>query len=388
MTEITVKNISELLEIEGNGVSLFFDSTDRINPVILDRVMRKVSNIRVSDNNPYYTSVDGVLLSKDGKRVIKCPAKRKGAFKIPDGVEVIEENAFAFSDIESVSFPLSMRRICSRAFDNCYELNSIDFGTGIEEIGSVDNDYIFNSCDKLEVLRFPKQVRSIGKGAFINSGVRAIAFNENLEKIGVKAFYASHLEKVSLPASIKELGKLSFSTIEKIIVNSEQLPKGFINAVTLDDFSSCDGVEAVSVYLKAIDKTIYIPKQLSKIGAETALIHLENCDLSEAETELFDKAYQFANVSDSAYLAALDECHASGNQETKEFLKKGAERILEKMLEANDESGLERLSGVGVLNKEQLERVGEFAEKNKYSGLSAYVMTQLSQMDEEDLFDI
>lgn len=117
--------------------------------------------------------------------------------------------------------------------------------------------------------------------------MRAIAFNEGLESIATRAFYGSHLEKVELPASLKNCGSLCFSTVQRVIFNGDTLPKGFISAITLDEFDSNDGVEAVKVYLKDIDKTIYIPKQMSQIGIETAIFHLEGCSLAEADTYLF-----------------------------------------------------------------------------------------------------
>lgn len=62
--------------------------------------------------------------------------------------------------------------------------------------------------------------------------------------------------------------------MQRVIFNGDTLPKGFISAITLDEFDSNDGVEAVKVYLKDIGKTIYIPKQMSQIGIETAIFHL------------------------------------------------------------------------------------------------------------------
>ena len=132
----------------------------------LDRAMRRITAFNVSEENPYYTSYEGILYSKDGKKVIKSPAKKRGSVKLHDGTEDICENAFAFSDIQSVTFPDSLKRIERSAFDSCYALTEIDFGNGIEHLGENEDGYIFNSCDSLEVLRFPKQLKSIGKSAF------------------------------------------------------------------------------------------------------------------------------------------------------------------------------------------------------------------------------
>lgn len=387
MDNYIVRTTEDLLSDDICG-EVFFDCTEKIIPAILDRAMRRITAFNVSEENPYYTSYEGILYSKDGKKVIKSPAKKSGNVKLHDGTEDICENAFAFSDIQSVTFPDSLKRIESSAFDSCYALTEIDFGNGIEHLGENEDSYIFNSCDSLEVLRFPKQLKSIGKSAFANSGVRAIAFNEGLESIATRAFYGSHLEKVELPASLKNCGSLCFSTVQRVIFNGDTLPKGFISAITLDEFDSNDGVEAVKVYLKDIDKTIYIPKQMSQIGIETAIFHLEGCSLAEADTYLFDSAYRFANVADSAFLAAMEECFTNNNEEAKEFLKKNSTRIVDKLLEEEDESGLERISRLGVVSEEQLKRIGELAERKEWVALSAYVMNQVDDSDGEDVFSL
>lgn len=387
MDNYIVRTTEDLLSDDICG-EVFFDCTEKIIPAILDRAMRRITAFNVSEENPYYTSYEGILYSKDGKKVIKSPAKKSGSVKLHDGTEDICENAFAFSDIQSVTFPDSLKRIERSAFDSCYALTEIDFGNGIEHLGENEDGYIFNSCDSLEVLRFPKQLKSIGKSAFANSGVRAIAFNEGLESIATRAFYGSHLEKVELPASLKNCGSLCFSTVQRVIFNGDALPKGFISAITLDEFDSNDGVEAVKIYLKDIDKTIYIPKQMSQIGIETAIFHLEGCSLAEADTYLFDSAYRFANVADSAFLAAMEECFTNNNEEAKEFLKKNSTRIVDKLLEEEDESGLERISRLGVVSEEQLKRIGELAERKEWAALSAYVMNQVDNSDDEDVFSL
>ena len=176
--------------------------------------------------------------------------------------------------------------------------------------------------------------------------------------------------------------------MQRVIFNGDTLPKGFIGAITLDEFDSNDGVEAVKVYLKDVDKTIYIPKQMSQIGIETAIFHLEGCSLAEADTYLFDSAYRFANVADSAFLAAMEECFTNNNEEAKEFLKKNSTRIVDKLLEEEDESGLERISRLGVVSEEQLKRIGELAERKEWAALSAYVMNQVDDSDDEDTFSL
>ena len=55
-----------------------------------------------------FSAIDGILYSKDGKKLIKCPGGKTGDIIIPEGVESINDYAFLKSKISSVSFSESM----------------------------------------------------------------------------------------------------------------------------------------------------------------------------------------------------------------------------------------------------------------------------------------
>lgn len=55
--------------------------------------MKELKSITVAKDNPCYKDIDGVLFTKDGKQVIKIPAKRANIYEIPNGVEKIGNGA-------------------------------------------------------------------------------------------------------------------------------------------------------------------------------------------------------------------------------------------------------------------------------------------------------
>lgn len=63
--------------------------------------------INVDDENPYYTSVDGVLFNKDCTELIWCPLKNVDAYTVPETVAYIWEYAFSNSDVEVITIPNS-----------------------------------------------------------------------------------------------------------------------------------------------------------------------------------------------------------------------------------------------------------------------------------------
>ena len=104
-----------------------------------------LKEIRVSEESPYLKSVDGVLFTKDGKKLIKMPPVKSGRFDIPEGTEEIENSAFDKSHLESVTFPKSLKKIGSYAFSGS-KIRSAVIPEGVEEI----EDNVFSQAFDLE----------------------------------------------------------------------------------------------------------------------------------------------------------------------------------------------------------------------------------------------
>lgn len=75
-------------------------------------------NFIVNEENPYYTSVDGVLYSKDMKTLYCYPIGRQDeVFTIPEGVENIYYKAFALSlDLKEINLPSTIKTIGEQVF--------------------------------------------------------------------------------------------------------------------------------------------------------------------------------------------------------------------------------------------------------------------------------
>lgn len=107
----------------------------------------KLEVLSVKDNNPNYSSVGGVLYSKDKKKLIICPKSKKSPFFFPDTVEEINEGAFAgCSRINTIILPHSIRKINEYAFNGCAALRFISIPKNLEEIGS----FSFAGCTNLK----------------------------------------------------------------------------------------------------------------------------------------------------------------------------------------------------------------------------------------------
>lgn len=90
-------------------------------------------------------------------------------------------------------------------------------------LGDVDNlkvencvtaiyDYAFANSN-LEKITIPSSVKTIGKGAFKNSKLNSITFEEGSQIIGIEAeaFYKTRLSSIELPESVTEIGAYAFA---------------------------------------------------------------------------------------------------------------------------------------------------------------------------------
>ncbi len=120
--------------------------------------------IEVSENNPNYRSVDGVLFSKDGKTLCACPAARSGAYSVPEGVTTIGYGAFhGCFFLQQILFPSGVTGIEGSTFLSCYSLTELVIPEGVSSIGEA----AFWYCTKLKSITIPASVTSI-KPAFMS----------------------------------------------------------------------------------------------------------------------------------------------------------------------------------------------------------------------------
>ena len=105
-----------------------------------------LKSIDVDKNNPNYTSVNGVLYTKDMKTIVCYPvAKDWGNYEISDGTNSIYGGAFnAANNLYGIKIPTSVSYIGRCAFFSCRNLQSVDIPKTVTYIGSQAFDYCYN----------------------------------------------------------------------------------------------------------------------------------------------------------------------------------------------------------------------------------------------------
>ena len=120
--------------------------------------------IHVNNQNPNYSSVNGVLLNKAGTLLLTVPAgyeTNNGTFTVPAGVETIETESFRFCSFEKVVLSNTVKTVNDLAFTYMYSLKNIDLGR-VEVLGN----HIFQGCSAIERLTIPATVTKLGDRFF------------------------------------------------------------------------------------------------------------------------------------------------------------------------------------------------------------------------------
>lgn len=164
-----------------------------------------------------YTDFSGELLIPDGVTSIGANAFKEcdgfgGLLSLPDSVKTVGEWAFYLcKGFTGLKLSASLTKIEERSFAHMYGLKTeVVIPEGVTEIG----ESAF-SCSDMPSVRFPSTLKKIGKQAFyLTFGLTnysTITFPNGLEVIEDEAFDSCYFKNaVVLPASIKSIGKKVF----------------------------------------------------------------------------------------------------------------------------------------------------------------------------------
>ena len=183
----------------------------------------------------------GVIYSKDGKRLLKCPKKLKLInYNIKAGTKVICNRAFEWDDsLQSVNIPSSVTTIGNSAFEICSSLENLNLPASVKTLGfnpfwrcyklrlSLSEKSYFTLINGLlidfkgclvsclnhsSLISIPEIVTSIGDGAFFFCNLfRGVNIPSSVTSIGNSAFGGcSSLESVNIPSSVISIGNHAY----------------------------------------------------------------------------------------------------------------------------------------------------------------------------------
>jgi hypothetical protein len=170
----------------------------------------KLSQFVVDENNPVYSSLDGVLYNKDKTIIIRYPSGKKaslfsspntvveignGAFEqcvslsniiLTESLKVVRNFAFrGCTALTALIVPSMVNEMGSSCFEDCYSLISLGLPMFITEI----NNAMFKNCRSLSQVTLPETVREIRSNAFSGCvSINSVVLGQNIKGLGDNAF--------------------------------------------------------------------------------------------------------------------------------------------------------------------------------------------------------
>ena len=174
---------------------------------ILNADIYRNLNITFEEGSTAYVTEDGVTYNVDKTKVIFCNPSKTGAYVMPDTVTEITEGAFKESNLTDVKISNNVTEITYEAFANCTSLSSVELPTNLKLI----NDRAFYRSALTEVT-IPNSVVEVGNFAFYwNGSLKKVTIPNSVIKIGNQAFCESALTEVTIPDSVIEIGNSAFA---------------------------------------------------------------------------------------------------------------------------------------------------------------------------------
>lgn len=139
-----------------------------------------LENIFVNENNPNYTSVEGVLYDKNISILIRCP-ENKSSILIPETVSKIGDSAFYGNNLTELIIPNSVTELGHQVFNYCSSLVNIILSNSLTEIPSNTFDY----CTSLENLELGNSIEIINSNAIqMCSSLTSLTLPETIRILG------------------------------------------------------------------------------------------------------------------------------------------------------------------------------------------------------------
>lgn len=249
-----------------------------------------LKDIKVSNQNKKYKSVNGVLFTKSGRTLVRCPKGIRYNYTVPEGTDTIGEHAFDSSFIHviklpqglkvignsafygmkylrkinipssvtnigrnafyccyglrSISIPDQVSKLSSHTFDFCVRLKTIELGASLTEI----EPYAFNGCDTLEAFNVSKRNKTFAskEGVLYSKDMKVLYrypmglvkcnMADNLKEIKDEAFEGCKIESIELPKGLK---KIPYGCFRNCFELHDVIIPSTVDYISLNAFENC-----------------------------------------------------------------------------------------------------------------------------------------------------
>ena len=289
-----------------------------------------IKSFSVNKKNSKYAAKGGLLYSKDGKTLLKCPSAMSGVVNIGDSVTKIASDAFQIcNNITQINigknvktFSLEPKYIWARKLNkiNISNKNKYYYETNGSVISKANNTLLYCYKTDGDAYTIPDTVKKIGGWAFCSqTNLKKIALS-NPVKIEYSSFYLLddpdaqerylNIESIHLKKSYKDptnkFEELSgFAYLKEITVSNEN-----------PNYTSINGV----LYDKAVKELLFLPNCLAAYTIPesitsidwnvTPFYNLKNLTISDTMTDTTEW------LTDNSVYLDLESLHIGKNVST------------------------------------------------------------------------
>jgi hypothetical protein len=234
-------------------------------------------NVIVDNDNPVYSSSNGIIFSKNGEELVFYPqGKDSSTYTIPSNVKKIRAKAFANNkNIETLIVPESVEQIGFNAFYKCTALSDIRLPDTLIKIDSSAFDLTKWYSNQPDGVVYIGKIVYGYKGNIPENSPLSLTLKDDTLGIADYAFAYLNVGSVSLPDSLLSIGEGSFEYCENL--TSIEVPD---NVTFIDQFAFayCSNLKNVvlsgnlkeiadcAFYECKVLEELFIPKTVIKFG--------------------------------------------------------------------------------------------------------------------------
>ena len=225
----------------------------------------KLKELNISSRNENFTSVDGVLYSKDKTKLVSWPAG-KTEITIPNSVTAIGSYAFYGNrNLIKMVIPKQIATIGQYAYAYCTNLESIDFSNAenLKTIGTC----AFHDCEILTEITIPNSVNTINEYAFRDCAeLKTVSIGSGLINCYSNIFdNCDKIETVYFNNSSSSAAPFKGKNLLKTVVAGDK-----VTYIPANAFANCYNLESVDLS-KATKLTTISNSAFSGCGSLTEI---------------------------------------------------------------------------------------------------------------------
>lgn len=322
-----------------------------------------LKDILICNENPAYKTVDGIVYSKDGSKLLFCPAGITGHVRVLDGTKIIFKNSFTSSQISEITIPDSVEIIDDAAFASSISLEHVYFSEGNKLM--VVGSNAFYGCKALKQIILPDSVEHMKSKLFKNSGIEAFTYPDNAKLVVEDDLFVNcPIKDVTVPKALCEQKGIFY----------------FLNPCLSDymyQFYETNGKELTEAIMFTVKgfKPLVIPRYIKPGSNFDKFANDVNTFFSHENSEAPD-LYKYGSYGPEKEDAALLQYKLYQTKSSSRYLVLNVRSMAERKAEESEESMAELVT-LDIWKPDILEYMLKIVQEKEYLSLIAYILEKL-----------